>query len=324
MDYEERFIKNLNNKKDGTFILVGRYINSHTKVLIRHTVCGHEWYTNPRVILSSAPTKGCPECQRLGNSILSKDFPDVFYSKIDKSEFTLDESVPYKSNTSDIYVYHNRCGNRFKTYWSTFSHNISCPNCRDTTSRRKSQDAFISEVDDIFGKGVYSVLTTYTTALEKVSVKHLKCGRIFSVRAEHLRSGHGCPYCYSSLGEIKVRHILNSLEYSFSEQLKFDACADKKPLPFDFYVKCGDSCKGFLIEYDGIQHFKPFTHFGGDKKYANQKYHDEIKNKFSIDSGIPLLRLSYKDTDDDISTKIQSMYKFVIGKNPTPNSGAKI
>lgn len=37
-----------------------------------------------------------------------------------------------------------------------------------------------------------------------------------------------------------------------------------------------------------------------------------------------LLRLSYKDTDDDIATKIQSMYKFVIGKNPTPNSGAKI
>lgn len=325
MDYKEKFIKNLKTKKDGTFILIGEYLNSRTKVKIKHLVCGYEWYTKPVVLLSAPPTKGCPECQRQGNSISSEDFPKVFYNKVNIQEFTLDESVPYKNNKSDLYVYHKDCGHRFKTYWATFCTNTSCPICRQGIGHRlKSPDTFIKEIDALFGKGVYEVLTSYTHALEKVLVKHTLCGSTFSIRAAHLRAGHGCPYCYSSIGEIRVRSILRELGYSFSEQVKFKDCLDKRPLPFDFYVTCENNCGGFLIEYDGIQHFKPFNYFGGEGKYVTQKQHDSIKDKFSEDKEIPLLRIAYNESDKGIKDKIQSMYNFVIGKNLMPNSEIKI
>jgi len=305
IDYKDKFIKKLEIKKEGNFTLIGEYKNYNTKTLFKHNVCGYEWKTKPSVLMSAKGLKGCPNCQRLGNSILPKDFPDIFYNKVPKTSFILDTSIPYTGQRNDIAVTCVKCGNRFVTYWGTFCSNQSCPECHKLlpANRKKSPETYKKEILSLYGNE-YTLLTEYTRALDNVLVIHNKCGLTFNIRAAHLLAGHGCPNCYSSRGETQIRSILNKLGVKFIEQYKFKECLDKKPLPFDFCVKLNDGDKIVLIEYDGIQHYQPFTYFGGVNKFNNQKNHDNIKNNFCKEKRIPLLRIPYTFKTEEITLLI--------------------
>lgn len=53
-----------------------------------------------------------------------------------------------------------------------------------------------------------------------------------------------------------------------------------------------------IIEYDGIQHFKPVYayHIENPEAYLELvKRHDEIKNKYCRDNNIKLIRIPYTD-----------------------------
>jgi len=52
------------------------------------------------------------------------------------------------------------------------------------------------------------------------------------------------------------------------------------------------------IEYQGIQHFKPLKHLGGNESYEKLKIRDEIKREICKKMGV---RLIYVDYDEDVS-----------------------
>ena len=72
---------------------------------------------------------------------------------------------------------------------------------------------------------------------------------------------------------------------------------NKKHLSYDFYL----TDKKLLIEFNGIQHYKEFKHFGGRKRFLSQKHHDWLKRKYAKDNKIPLLIIRY---DEDIKEKL--------------------
>ena len=43
---------------------------------------------------------------------------------------------------------------------------------------------------------------------------------------------------------------------------------------------------------------------GGQKKFEEVQYRDKLKNEYCISKNIPLLRLTYKDNDSEIKSKI--------------------
>lgn len=104
-----------------------------------------------------------------------------------------------------------------------------------------------------------------------------------------ITNGHGCPYCYDSIGEKKVKSILNVMNINYEVQKKFNDCKHKKKLPFDFYLPKHN----ILIEYDGKQHFKCIEVFGGVKAFNGIKKRDKIKNEYAAKNNIPLLRIPY-------------------------------
>ncbi|PGD64170.1 hypothetical protein COM36_31085, partial [Bacillus toyonensis] len=80
--------------------------------------------------------------------------------------------------------------------------------------------------------------------------------------------GKGCPDCHESKGERLVSSILESLGVTFRSQVKF------KELGFDKHVRltCDfvvykDNEPIFVIEYNGIQHYRPNDFFGGLEGY---------------------------------------------------------
>ena len=93
-----------------------------------------------------------------------------------------------------------------------------------------------------------------------------------------------------------VKEILDGIDgIDYKEQYSFDDCRDKYTLRFDFAVFKNNNI--FLIEWDGIQHFKPFEYYGGINKYKDVIKKDSIKNAYCETHNIPLLRIKYNDTN---------------------------
>jgi very-short-patch-repair endonuclease len=115
-----------------------------------------------------------------------------------------------------------------------------------------------------------------------------------------------------SLGEKKIKNILdkNNVEYEF--QKKFKDCFDIKPMPFDFYLPKYN----LIIEFDGEQHYKTINGFGGAEKFIITKKHDKMKNDYCTAHSINIIRIKYDELlNDTIESTIVNKIKEIIDIN---------
>ena len=116
------------------------------------------------------------------------------------------------------------------------------------------------------------------------------CGNVVYINTHDLISGNtsSCG-CLKSKGQEKIAQILNEYNISFVTEKIFKDCVytdTKYNCRFDFYVN-----NNYLIEYDGIQHFKDNSFFPLSLK--EQQLKDEFKNQYCIKHNIPLIRIPY-------------------------------
>lgn len=131
--------------------------------------------------------------------------------------------------------------------------------------------------------------------------KHLKCGRITLTTPDSFNQGGRCHYCNQSEGEKLVEDILESNNYNFKEQVSFKDCKNKHPLPFDFGVYNDKNELVALIEYQGIQHYKPIDFFGGEEEFIERQKRDGIKKNYCRDINTPLIEIHCSLTDEEVS-----------------------
>ena len=131
------------------------------------------------------------------------------------------------------------------------------------------------------------------------------CGTIKSVRGSNLLQGRtqSCG-CLKSTGELKIKEILNSLSIEFEYQKRYsDLYGDASQLSFDFYLPLYNT----LIEFQGIQHYEPRIHYGGEENYERQKRYDELKREYCKKNNIHLIEIpyyEYQKIDEDYITKL--------------------
>lgn len=105
----------------------------------------------------------------------------------------------------------------------------------------------------------------------------------------------GCQTCYSK-GAEKIQSILDNNQIKYCLEKSFDDLRfqeTNKKARFDFWVQ--DS---YIIEYDGIQHFKAGTGtWDSPEKVAATQHRDEIKNKYCFNHNIPIIRIPYTHMD---------------------------
>jgi len=121
------------------------------------------------------------------------------------------------------------------------------------------------------------------------------CGNEIDIPSNYL-TGHYKTHCGCktkiSLGEEKIKKILEDNNISFEQEKTFQDCYFQDthyPARFDFYVN-----NNYLIEYDGIQHYK-YNETGWDnkEKFLKTQEHDKYKNNWCIKNNIPLIRIPY-------------------------------
>lgn len=131
------------------------------------------------------------------------------------------------------------------------------------------------------------------------------CGSEFVALPAKVNSGHttSCGCATQSSAERYIKNLLEELNVEFIEQYSFKDCRDIYSLKFDFAI-FQNKLLLYLIEYDGEQHFKPIQWFGGVEKFEKQQRRDKIKNAYCKLHNIPLIRLPYTLSNEEIKQKI--------------------
>ena len=101
----------------------------------------------------------------------------------------------------------------------------------------------------------------------------------------------------SSRAEIKIAQILQQAGLNFQEEYSFPDLIGENghALRFDFAIFDDNNDLEFLIEYQGIQHYKPKSVFGGISGLRKQQFYDMKKREYCKKHGIKLVLIPYWD-----------------------------
>jgi hypothetical protein len=259
------------------------YKNAKTKVSIICKKHGAFW----QLVKNHREGKGCPKCA--GN--LNKNTTEVILDFKNIHGDTYDyQNVDYVNSCTKVEIICKEHGS-FYQFPSNHSNGNGCPECK--SCKKYTRKEIISAFTDVHGDKYDYTKINYTGANEKVSIICPKHG-VFKQRASSHRIGQGCPMCAASLGENRINAYLNSNKYLFNTQKTFESCKNIRLLRFDFYIKK----LNLIIEFNGIQHYKPIRLFGGVEGYKQRMINDKIKSDYCESEGIRFLVLSYCDIDN--------------------------
>ena len=288
----DEYVKEVYNKVGDEYTVLGKYVGSADKILVRHNTCNHEWE-----VISTNILKGtrCPNCANKSRSSKKKlntsDFTGQF-KEFESKEYTL--LSEYNGGTSKVSLIHNTCGYEYDVIARNFKRGDRCPKCSGNLKKNTSE---ISDIISNITDKECSLESEYKGYHNHVSIKHHLCGNVYDVKpANFISNNRRCPICKESKGEKCISEILNNLNVEFKRQFVFEDCKNKRRLPFDFAVFKNGELK-FLIEFQGIQHYKENDFFGKENFEATKK-NDEIKRNYCINNNIKLLVIPYWDYDN--------------------------
>lgn len=124
------------------------------------------------------------------------------------------------------------------------------------------------------------------------------CGAIFYTSTCNLTQGktHSCGCMKMSQGAEKIAHLLQEHNISYVNEKVFLDCVFEdtgKHARFDFWVN-----NEYIIEFDGVQHFKPTSGWNTIEKHLSVVEHDKIKNNWCKQHNIPIIRIPYTQEDN--------------------------
>lgn len=313
--------------EDKVFNLVGSeytFLEPYTslkktpKLLCRHNVCGTEWVVPVKHFIGSGTR--CPNCVKKQVRQRRAKTNETFVSEVHalvRDEYTFLEY--YNGTDTKILCKHNTCGNEYLVTPYKFLNGRRCPECSKKDRGRllrNSAEKFREQFDNLFSE--YTLLTEYSTQDVKVQIRHNTCGKVFSRTPKLLLRNKTvcCDFCeIQSFGERVVHRYLIQHSLIYRREFRFEDCRNKKPLPFDFAILSADGGIRGLIEYDGKQHFEETGgYFGGERQLVERKYRDSIKTNYCRLRSIPLLRIKWGNTEQEIEQQLDSFINKIKGR----------
>ena len=123
------------------------------------------------------------------------------------------------------------------------------------------------------------------------------CGAVKDVSGHSMKSGNtiSCGCKKRSVGEMIIDQLLATNEITFKPEYIFTDLVSSRGgyVRFDFAILDTNGMPIRLIEFDGLQHYKPIDYFGGHDSFQNLKENDELKNQYALSHNIPLVRIPY-------------------------------
>lgn len=277
---DAEFKQEVQNLVGTEYVFLDQYVNSKTKLKVKHTNCGKIYKVRPNSFLTG---HRCPFCK--GGIIKTDAQFKKEVESIVMGEYTFLD--PYVNAMTKLRVKHNKCGHIYKVKPNDFLTGYRCPYC--SGKHKKTNKEFQQEVFDLVGDE-YTFLDDYINNYTKLKVKHNKCGHVYKVRPSDFFNHHSrCPYCSNPKGELIINKILKSLGIKYEYQKTFPDLRDIQPLSYDFFIPD----QSILIEYQGIQHYHPVDIFGGGITFKYQQKHDQMKLEYAKIHNYNLIAVPY-------------------------------
>ena len=175
------------------------YVNNTTKLKCRCKICGNEWYSMPKYLLSGM---GCnnKECisEKIRNSKLKYDTEN--FKKIAKENYpNLELLDEYYSYDIKVKFLCKNCGEIWEVNPSSIIRKTlgNCPTCSRkilSDKYRKTNGEFLEELKQINPN--IDILEDYKNANTEISFRCNTCGYTFKTTPGRiLHTKHGCPRC---------------------------------------------------------------------------------------------------------------------------------
>jgi len=286
-DFIERAKEKHNDKYDYSKVV---YVNNFGKITI---TCPEHGDFEQRAN-NHLRGDGCPKCKGGVSFNLEEFLVKAAEKHNDKYDYS---KVVYVNNLGKITITCPEHGD-FEQRAHNHLRGDGCPKC--SNNKVLNTEDIIERAVKIHGdKYDYSKVVAGKNNTAKITIICEKHGEFKQTVSTHLDGG-GCSKCKESRGESKVRVFLEQNNIEYSPQHRFDDCRDVNRLPFDFYLPKYHLC----IEFNGLQHYKPYSIFGGEKTFISQKKRDKIKKEYCEQNGIPLLIIKHNENVKKILNKI--------------------
>lgn len=286
----KEFKKQVKELVGNDYVVLGNYVNSASKILIKHLLCGNCYEVTPNNFIRG---RRCPYCK---NRKTTASFSEEVKNKSNGKILFIGEYKGVYEKALFHCIKHNR--DFLMTPSSFLQGNYWCKKCKYEQIRkaqRKTEKYFESELYQKHN-GTIKCCEKYVNTHKKIKFQCLICKNYFYAEPNSVLRLSGCPYCARSHGEDYVSEYLLERGINFETQKKFSGCFYKRQLPFDFYLPDFN----VLIEYDGVQHSHPIDFFGGEKGFKAQNKRDTIKNDYAIKNNIHLLRIMYCPKEEEV------------------------
>ena len=241
--------------------------------------------------------QGCPKCGRekvnniiktrlVGNDKFIERIEQVFgkdifdYSKLD-----------YQGAHKDVTLICKKCGNIETKDPRSFYIGYGCLKCRvkQRNPKQTTKEQFLERAKKIHGDKYDYNKVEYITLYDEVEIVCPKHGSFHQKPTIHIHAKSNCPECNITKGEEAIGIWLNSrnIKYVFQHKVKINNSYHY----YDFYLPDHN----IMIEFNGIQHYKPVKFFGGQETFDYLQMRDKIKKQYCLENQIKLLIFNYKE-----------------------------
>ena len=283
------------------------YVRNDEKVLMKHLLCGHEWFLHPNNFRKG---NRCPKCHhakpKTGTVCTLEEIKQRATDKWGTEYTVLAEE--YINQNTPFLVRHNTCGHEWKIRPSNFIRAIgasSCPNC----ARGWTHEEFMRRVAEAFEGDQYVVLEPYAGSNAPVLLRHAPCGHEWRVSPNNFLNngqlGTRCPACTDAQNSKLARLVHSELVRGAAERALGPVLREQRVpggprssitdrlLSFDFVLPEVPA----FVEVDGELHDVPWNDDHGREALERTRANDAARDAWCAGRGHPLLRVRHDDPD---------------------------
>lgn len=291
------------------------YVNASTPIKIICPEHGEFMQTTTNHMRTKC---GCPKCGFKTYGESKKYTTEVFIQKAksihgNKYDYSL---VNYNDYNTKVKIFCIKHQQSFKQLPTDHLSGKGCPLCgkeRIAESKRSNTSEFIEKAKKIHKNTYDYSKVDYHSDSEPVVIICKKHGEFQQTPNNHL-SGKGCPKC-----QLKSQaKLYNKLAESFPDieivfETKPNSISWLGEQRFDIYFPKYN----IAVEYNGIQHYIPVKHFGGEIKFNEQQSQDKLKRKKCSKNGCALFEVPYNYVEKDYEILVDNIKEIITNKDNT-------
>lgn len=275
------------------------YINSTTPVKIICLEHG-EFEQRPAKHLSG---QNCPKCSkhyRRNTEEFIKEASILHNNKYDYSK------VNFVDTHTKVCIVCPIHGEFWQTPHMHLGKKQGCPKCGGTS--KLTTEEFIQKAKEIHGNKYDYSKVNYISNSDKVCIICPEHGEFWQKANDHISGKKGCPKC-----RLKSQtKFYEKLKESFSnEEILFEVGNSTidwiNGQRFDIYFPKYN----IAVEYNGVQHYMPVKHFGGELKFQSQLEYDELKRQKCKENNCTLFEVKYDYAEEDYQKLVENIQNII-------------